>query len=591
MTSFISDFLRNQNTQALVLDRGRSYAPLCMTLGKEGQFVNLSAKQQTCTNPFAGSWALASPFLNTILPELAAATEADLLSGDQRGLLMQAAEAAFAEKRVPRTYHRYAELLVQQPGTKTWVHRARKLFEICPLADDVLDNLKGMVNNDVGRSPDFDIYYGAVLRMRRKLNKITKVASEEYFSTLSSMNEDTRNYLLARGMPVLERRTDDGTPVLLVLYAERAREQVLTMEGFTYEPLDTAMFVEVARDDDFELLVRNGVAVIADDAYMDQRRQEILTALRAEERYAAASEEALASLADDRLQQLSPLDYFAHVPGEAVLQHEVFFTDFIEKLTLGGPLCEALLPRFEQYHGNGAFAGFFDGTTGYELRGKRLVCFEVGELDSLGAQIIQAVVGTLLQNIILYAQDDDISRMQKILPIDEAWALLPFPRIAKAIINLYRTARKFGLGVGVISQKFTDFTENGLKEGLLSSCPTRLILKQDASIIADVAAISRMNDMETVILQTVHTAQGYYSEILLHCPELGICDVARFVSNPYFYWVATTDPPDKTLRETKRKEILAETGASDLVCLDLAIQWCAAEYPRGVKRGRAKVSA
>ncbi len=88
-----------------------------------------------------------------------------------------------------------------------------------------------------------------------------------------------------------------------------------------------------------------------------------------------AAQEVIDELVGSQLLDDDSLSLFDSIPGEALIQHEVFFSDFIRELEAwrDQAAARAIATRLTAYHGTGALAGFFDGETQFQLGRRKLV--------------------------------------------------------------------------------------------------------------------------------------------------------------------------------------------------------------------------
>ncbi len=110
---------------------------------------------------------------------------------------------------------------------------------------------------------------------------------------------------------------------------------------------------------------------------------------------------------------------------------------------------DGLCDRLDRFV-HGSLSSVFDGQTNIELD-NRLVIFDIKDLDESLRQILMLVISQFVQGTVK-------SHPQKrILMIDEAWMLLQHEESARFLSGLVRRARKYYLGVTLISQQANDF--------------------------------------------------------------------------------------------------------------------------------------
>src|SRR3989344_2093920 len=113
---------------------------------------------------------------------------------------------------------------------------------------------------------------------------------------------------------------------------------------------------------------------------------------------------------------------------------------------------EALENRLRIYT-KGSFS-FINKQTNLDLNND-LVCFNITDMPSQ----IKPVMMYLIMDFVHRKMQKD--RERKALIIDEAWSLLRFAEHSKSIFELIKTARKFGLGLLIITQEVEDLLSSG----------------------------------------------------------------------------------------------------------------------------------
>ena len=108
-------------------------------------------------------------------------------------------------------------------------------------------------------------------------------------------------------------------------------------------------------------------------------------------------------------------------------------------------LCE----RLEKYI-SGSLADVFNAQTNIRLD-NRLVIFDIKDLPESLRQIMMLIISNFVQNQVK-AQPE-----KRLLIIDEGWLLLEHEESARFVSGLVRRARKYYLGVSIISQQANDF--------------------------------------------------------------------------------------------------------------------------------------
>jgi len=124
----------------------------------------------------------------------------------------------------------------------------------------------------------------------------------------------------------------------------------------------------------------------------------------------------------------------------------------------------------------GSLSTVFDRQTNIKLN-NRLVVFDIKDLPESIRPIMMMIVANFVNSEVK-------SKPQKrILVIDEGWLLLDNQDSAKFISGLTRRARKYFLGVSIISQQANDFLNSNEGRAIASQSALRILLKQDTTTI------------------------------------------------------------------------------------------------------------
>jgi len=151
-----------------------------------------------------------------------------------------------------------------------------------------------------------------------------------------------------------------------------------------------------------------------------------------------------------------------------------------------------LCTRLQKYI-KGSLAGVFDTQTNIEMN-NRLVVFDIKDLSESLRQIMMFVVSSFVYNQV---KKDPVKR---ILMIDEGWMLLKHEETASFISGLTRRARKYYLGVSIISQQANDFLSSEYGKAIASQASLRILMRQDTTTIKKVAEEFNLSEYEQKFL-------------------------------------------------------------------------------------------
>ena len=153
-------------------------------------------------------------------------------------------------------------------------------------------------------------------------------------------------------------------------------------------------------------------------------------------------------------------------------------------------LCE----RLEKYI-SGSLQGVFNAATNIELD-NRLVVFDIKDLPESLRQIMMLIIANFVSNQVKAKPE------KRLLVIDEGWMLLEHEESARFVAGLVRRARKYYLGVSIISQQANDFLHSEYGRASASQSALRILMKQDTTTIRNVVSEFNLSEYEEGYLLT-----------------------------------------------------------------------------------------
>ena len=153
-------------------------------------------------------------------------------------------------------------------------------------------------------------------------------------------------------------------------------------------------------------------------------------------------------------------------------------------------LCE----RLEKYI-SGSLASVFNAQTNIDLS-NRLVIFDIKDLPESLRQIMMLIISNFVQNQVKAKPE------KRLLIIDEGWMLLEHEESARFVAGLVRRARKYYLGVSIISQQANDFLRSDYGRAIASQSALRILMRQDTTTIKNVASEFNLSEYEESFLLT-----------------------------------------------------------------------------------------
>lgn len=153
-------------------------------------------------------------------------------------------------------------------------------------------------------------------------------------------------------------------------------------------------------------------------------------------------------------------------------------------------LCE----RLEKYI-SGSLAGVFNSQTNIVLD-NRLVIFDIKDMPENLRQIMMLIISNFVQNQVKARPE------KRLLIIDEGWMLLEHEESARFVAGLVRRARKYYLGVSIISQQANDFLHSDYGRAIASQSALRILMRQDTTTIKNVVSEFNLSEYEQSFLLT-----------------------------------------------------------------------------------------
>jgi type IV secretory pathway VirB4 component len=153
-------------------------------------------------------------------------------------------------------------------------------------------------------------------------------------------------------------------------------------------------------------------------------------------------------------------------------------------------LCE----RLEKYI-SGSLAEVFNAQTNIKLD-NRLVIFDIKDLPESLRQIMMMIISNFVSNQVKANPE------KRLLVIDEGWLLLEHEESARFVAGLVRRARKYYLGVSIISQQANDFLHSDYGRAIASQSSLRILMRQDTTTIKNVVSEFNLSEYEESYLLT-----------------------------------------------------------------------------------------
>ncbi len=126
----------------------------------------------------------------------------------------------------------------------------------------------------------------------------------------------------------------------------------------------------------------------------------------------------------------------------------------------------------------------------------KMISFDIRDIPDVGK-------GPLMFLILEYVYTQmKKSKNRKILVIDEAWTVLSAGEEGEYVFRIVKTCRKFNLSLIMITQDVEDILTSKAGRAVISNTATKLLLKQDATVVARIAEIFHLNETDVHFLKT-----------------------------------------------------------------------------------------
>lgn len=188
---------------------------------------------------------------------------------------------------------------------------------------------------------------------------------------------------------------------------------------------------------------------------------------------------------------------------------------------------ESLVRRLEKFT-TGTFAGLFNQPTNFDLN-RGFVGFSVRDLEEQLRPIGMYLILGYIWNKIKH----DIRR--RILIIDEAWLLMQNEDSAKFVFSLAKRARKYYLGLTIISQDVEDMISSQYGRAVVTNASLTILLKQAPAAADRLAQIFNLTEGEKFLLLEADVGEGLFFAGLNHV-------AIKIISSYTEDQIITTDP-------------------------------------------------
>ena len=199
--------------------------------------------------------------------------------------------------------------------------------------------------------------------------------------------------------------------------------------------------------------------------------------------------------------------------------------DFYESILNLGE--KGIANRLDKYV-SGSLKGVFSSNTNINLE-NRLVVFDIKDLPDSLREIMMMIISNYVEHRV------KSTVKKRLLVIDEGWILLEHEQSARFVSGLVRRARKYWLGVAIISQQANDFLLNDYGRAIASQSALRILMRQDTTTIKNVVSEFNLSEYEQSYLLTCDRGEAL---IIADQNHVALSVVASQEEHP----LITTDP-------------------------------------------------
>jgi type IV secretory pathway VirB4 component len=189
----------------------------------------------------------------------------------------------------------------------------------------------------------------------------------------------------------------------------------------------------------------------------------------------------------------------------------------------------SMATRLEKYV-RGSAAGVFDQKTNVSLQNT----FTVFSIRDLVDELRPLAMYTMLDFIWNKVKRD---KRKRLLIIDEAWLMMQYPDAARFVYSIAKRARKYALGLSVISQDVEDFLSSDFGKAVVSNAAMQLLLKQSPTAIDKLQQVFYLTEGEKQFLLSAGVGEGIFFAGANHV-------AIQVVASENEYNLITTNPND-----------------------------------------------
>ncbi|MBU0762447.1 MAG: ATP-binding protein [Candidatus Altiarchaeota archaeon] len=163
--------------------------------------------------------------------------------------------------------------------------------------------------------------------------------------------------------------------------------------------------------------------------------------------------------------------------------------------------------------------------------GNRMISFDIRDSPDFGK-------GTIMFLLLEYVYTQmKKSKTRKILVVDEAWTVLSAGEQSEYILRLVKTCRKFNLALIMLTQDVEDVLASRAGRAVLTNTSTKLLLKQDTSILDKLVDYFKLNQAELRFLKVATMGRALLMAETIRVP-------IYITASPEEHRIITTNPDE-----------------------------------------------
>ena len=197
----------------------------------------------------------------------------------------------------------------------------------------------------------------------------------------------------------------------------------------------------------------------------------------------------------------------------------------------------------------GSIKGIFDQQSNIDIDAP----ITVFSMRDIADEIRPIVMFNILDFVWTQVRKDLRKRM---LVVDEAWYLMRYEDSAKILQGFVKRARKYYLGVSIISQNVDDFLGSPYGKAIITNSALKMLLKQSPAAINQISEVFYLSQGEKQLLLSAGVGEGIFFAGMNHV-------AIRIIASPDEHALASTKPAEVLARQkAAADQKLAESASS-----------------------------